>query len=477
MNEDTSYYLPGWQEPGNLSSDACPVPWRYQTSWELDGIPFWGHKAIYSGGGFTADLGYEMWQADDVVSTLKKYNWVDEFTRAVLVEFTIFDAQVNLFSTVTYVVEITGAGSGSSFVKVDTFRLYLHVGPSKMLLIFCEVLSIVICLILTFYTCKRVKREGFKYFKSKWNLIEAAQLGLCYAAVGLFIVRLTYTAKTIRKLQENPFLFVNFQYIAKWNEVNVYIIGIIVFIATMKFLRLMGFNRHIAILSRTISSCIKDVAIIGFQALLVFIAFSVVAYVTFGTKLEDFSTYVLTLQSQLTLMLGKGYFSDMSDADPIMGPLYFSFYVIAMIFFLLNMFIAVISDTYADESSEVDPDSEEFVMAAFMMDRLRSLMSTDSPTAEPWMATTSPEYKHWPETEQEELYEKASQSHNQLKKKEMQLDYIMQCLLRIEKNIAKSEHSIAGKTMSFPAETLFSEKDHKVAVILLTEGYRDDQEC
>lgn len=477
LNEDTSYYLPGWKEPGNLTSDACPIPWRYQTSWELDGIPFWGHKAVYNGGGFTADLGYEMWQAADVVSTLKKHNWLDEFSRAVMVEFTIFDPQVNLFSMVTYAVEITGTGSGASFVKVDTFKLYLHLGPSKMLLILCEVLSILICLILTFYIFKRVKNEGLKYFKNKWNLLESAQLGLCYAAVVLFIVRLTFTAKAIQKLQENPFLFVSFQYIAKWHEVNVYVIGIIVFIATMKFLRLLKFNRHIAILSRTISNCLKDVAIIGFQALLVFTAFSIVAYVTFGTTLEDFSTYILTLQSQLTMMLGKGYFSEMSRADPVLGPLYFTFFVFAMMFFLLNMFVAVIADTYADESTEVDPDSEEFVMAGFMMDRLRSLFSREKPTTEPWMEIKSPEYKDWPGTKQEMLFEKARQSHEMLKKKEIQLDYVMQGLAHAEKNIAKSEHSIAGKTMAvFPSHNEFSKKYDKVALILLTEGYDDDDE-
>ena len=476
LNEDTSYYLPGWREPGNLTSEACPIPWRYQTSWELDGIPFWGHKAVYDGGGFTADFGYEMWQAVDVVSKLKKYNWVDVFSKAVLVEFTIFDPQVNLFSMVTYAFEITGTGSGSSFVKVDTFKLYLHLGPSKMLLIFCEALSIIICLILTFYTCKRVKNEGLKYFKNKWNLIESAQLGLCYAAVGLFIVRLTFAAKTIKKLQENPFLFVSFQYIAKWHEVNVYVIGIIVFIATMKFLRLMKFNRHIAILSRTISNCLKDVAIIGFQALLVFTAFSIVAYVIFGTKMEDFSSYILTLQSQLTMMLGKGYFTDMSQADPILGPLYFSFFVFAMMFFLLNMFIAVIADSYADESTGVDPDSEEFIMAGFIMDRIRSLLSTKKPTAEPWMEIKSPEYKDWPGTIQEALFEKASRNHEMLRKKEIQLDNIMQGLLHAEKTIAKSEHSIAGKTIAaFPSHDEFSKTHHKVALILLTEGYNDEE--
>ncbi|XP_031548818.1 uncharacterized protein LOC116286409 [Actinia tenebrosa] len=475
-NEDTSYYLPGWKEPGNLTSEACPIPWRYQTSWELDGIPLWGHKAVYNGGGFTADLGYEMWQAADVASTLKKYNWVDELSRAVVVEFTIFDPHVNLFSMVTYVVEITGTGSGSSFVKVDTFKLYLHLGPSKMLLIFCEVLSIIICLILTFYTCKKIKTEGLKYFRNKWNLLESAQLGLCYAAVGLFIVRLTFTAKAIQKLQENPFLFVSFQYIAKWHEVNVYVIGIIVFIATMKFLRLMKFNRHIAILSRTISNCLKDVAIIGFQALLVFTAFSIFAYVTFGTKMEDFSTYILALQSQLTMMLGKGYFTDLSQVDPVLGPVYFTLYIFAMMFFLLNMFIAVIADSYAEECTGVDPDSEEFVMAGFMMDRLRSLFSKEKQTTEPWVEIKCPEYKDWPGTKQEALFEKARQSHEMLKIKEKQLDYIMQGLLHAEKNIAKSEESIAWKTMAIlPSRD--SKKYNKVALmILLTEEYIDENE-
>lgn len=377
-DEEKDFFLPGWVKTADLTFSACPIPWRYQTALALNGLPYWGSKTVYSGGGYTADLGYYMKQAKGVIRDLQTYNWIDKHTRGVFVELTVFNAPANLFSSVTYLVELTGTGGASTYVKVDTFRLYHHVGARATLVAFCEFVAVVTVAIVFYFTCKKIIKKRKEFFKNSWNVVDVAQIVLCFSAVGLFFIRLMNTKWTVNKVQDNPFVFVSFHYATKWNEISTYIISSIVFVATLKFLQLLSFNRHIAVLGHTISRAAKDLLSLGMEALLTVLAFNIFGYVVFGSKVEGFADFMATCETTLAMTLGKAYFMDLSHAESTLGPLFFSSFVIAIQFYLLNMFIAVIMDTYSDVSSEIDENSPEFEMAGFLLSYLKSLFGSGS---------------------------------------------------------------------------------------------------
>ena len=378
LDEEKDYFLPGWVKTADLTPTACPVPWRYQTASKLDGLPYWGSKTVYSGGGYTADLGYYMEQAKGVITDLQTNNWIDKYTRAVFVELTVFNAPSNLFSTVTYLVEMTGTGGASMFVKVDTFRLYQHIGSWTALLAFCEFVAIVTVVIVFYVTCKKIFKKRRDFFRNSWNVVDVAQIVLCISAIALFFIRLMNTTWTINKVQENPFVFISFHYAIQWDEISTYVIASIVFIATLKFLQLLSFNRHIAVLGHTISRAAKGLLPLGLEALLTIFAFNMFGYVVFGSKVEGFSNIISTSETTLAMTLGKAYFMDLSHAEPVLGPVFFATFVIAIQFFLLNMFMAVIMDTYSDVNSEIDENSPEFEMAGFLLSYFKSLFGSGS---------------------------------------------------------------------------------------------------
>ena len=59
-----------------------------------------------------ADLGYTKSSALRVIHNLKNNSWIDERTRAVFVEFMIFDSATNLFSAASYILEVSTLGRG-----------------------------------------------------------------------------------------------------------------------------------------------------------------------------------------------------------------------------------------------------------------------------------------------------------------------------------------------------------------------------
>jgi hypothetical protein len=74
--------------------------WTYQSSDELDSRQYWGRLATYSGGGFTQLLPQTRKQAEAKIAELKENLWLDRASRVVFIDFTVYNANINLFCVV-----------------------------------------------------------------------------------------------------------------------------------------------------------------------------------------------------------------------------------------------------------------------------------------------------------------------------------------------------------------------------------------
>lgn len=63
------------------------------------------------------------------------------------------------------------------------------------------------------------------------------------------------------------------------------------------------------------------------------------------------------------MILGDFDFMEIYTAKPAWGPFYFISYIFMVFFFLLNMFLAIVNDTYAEVKEEMD--EEPFDVGAY----------------------------------------------------------------------------------------------------------------
>jgi len=77
--------------------------WVYQSEDELDGSSHWGQVGSYSGGGFVQDLAATQEDSFALLKPLFDNLWLDRGTRAVFVDFTVYNANINLFCVIKYV--------------------------------------------------------------------------------------------------------------------------------------------------------------------------------------------------------------------------------------------------------------------------------------------------------------------------------------------------------------------------------------
>jgi len=157
-DDDTKDYDPGWvlpdpverNETSDWNRDAmyCKLigeknaalngkkhsPWIYRDSVELKNGPYAGTLTMYKGGGYTFTFRRSRKKTERLLKILENLEWIDTKTRAMFIEFTLYNANVNLFGSVIMLVEWMAAGSAITRAEVKVFRLSSYVGGFGVLL-------------------------------------------------------------------------------------------------------------------------------------------------------------------------------------------------------------------------------------------------------------------------------------------------------------------------------------------------------
>ena len=99
-----------------------------------------GEMETYSGGGFVANLGQTKEDTDKILKYLHESLWLDEYSRAVLVELAMYNTNANFYILVSFLAEFTSAGGAIIHKKVLTTRLDRYSSGFAIFLATCEIL-------------------------------------------------------------------------------------------------------------------------------------------------------------------------------------------------------------------------------------------------------------------------------------------------------------------------------------------------
>lgn len=122
MDDDVDDYFPGWKKPiGNQSIDDMETSsWVYRNSFELKSAPYMGYISNYKGGGYTFSFLRNPAKTAYLIDELETNGWLDPRTRGLFLEFTLYNANINLFGSVIMLLEFmdTGAAISKTEIKV-----------------------------------------------------------------------------------------------------------------------------------------------------------------------------------------------------------------------------------------------------------------------------------------------------------------------------------------------------------------------
>ncbi|XP_078509411.1 polycystin-2-like protein 2 isoform X4 [Lissotriton helveticus] len=275
--------------------------WTYSPaeSYELE----WGIVSTYFGGGFKKSLSRKMEESLIIIQTLKEKSWLTRGTRATFIDFSVYNANINLFCVIRLLIEFPATGGAIPSSKFYAVKLLRYVTLYDYFLAACEVLFCLFILGFIFQEIMKCKKYKADYFKSILNWIE------------------------------------------------------IVLVLIFKYIR---FSNTMSQLSSTLSRCAKDITGFAFMFFIIFLAYAQLANLIFGTQVEEFSTFPNCIYTQFRIILGDFSFASIEHANRILGPIYFISYVFFVFFVLLNMFLAIINDTYSEVKADFSMGQGEF---------------------------------------------------------------------------------------------------------------------
>lgn len=386
--DKTPLNLPGWI-PINITeqftniSKLCPAPWRYSQPEESQLLPNWGFLNTYGAGGYVADLGYSKETAVPMISSLRSNGWIDRYTRAVLLEFTIYNPYTGYLSIVTYYYEVLPTGYGNTFPVIYTLLLTSTESGLYQFYLICQLLFIIIVFVSILQEAYKVYRQRCAYFRNVWNLIEILQLASSSMVVILYVFKSRLVLKKVLKLKQNPFVNVSFQDVIVWSEAENAVLALTIFIATLKILRMIRFNSHVILLLQSFRRSKKLLVSYSLLFIVIFISYGMFGKLAFGRSLYRYSSLLRSVVTELLMALGGNmHVHEMQGFNQILGPLFAFSFVAVMSFIFVNFFVAILNDSYEDAKEHTDRNSEEYELGDFLFGQLAGILGFGKKTSD-----------------------------------------------------------------------------------------------
>ena len=373
--EKTKLFCTEWkscQHGGTMSS--FPEYWTYRASHLSGTYDMSARIGSYPGSGYSVDIGQSQASTEISLRYLRDHNWLDDFTRAVFVDFTVYNSQANFYCMVMFLLEIPANGGGFSFKRILTTRLDRYSSGFAVFLAVCEILFLSLSIYYVVREVKKWRLSRAKYF-TKWeNWVEITSFALIWTTFALLIVRLGIVSATKKSYFANPDNYVNFDSAALSDQFYGYTLACLVFILFIKFLKLLRFNKKMSLMFKTISYASTGTKYFSVSFFIITAAFGQFAHFIFMAYIFEYSSMVYTLETLFSMMLGKFRYHPLIIVAPVLGKCFFAAYFTFMTFIVMNMFICIINDSFVVIQKALREQKNKYELVDFLKQRIRSFL-------------------------------------------------------------------------------------------------------
>ncbi|CAG0899541.1 unnamed protein product [Cyprideis torosa] len=312
IHEDDNDYCEYWKDPDTVMDylkECQNKAFRYRTEEELDALPILSKPLDkYSGGGYVMEFRGRTDQLQEKLKELQRKRWIDQYTRGVFLEFCTYNVNVNLFGIAQISAEFVPGGGIHPSWRFDVIRLI----DDRVLIRVCEILFACFTFYYTIRILRLLWKHQLKFFHEYWNWVELALVCMAYAAIGVYVVRMLMINEVLERFaytRGNGYM--RLQKIAVVDDVYTSLIALLVFTATIFYLKLLRFIKRIGLLSATMRQCWNDLSGFGVVFLFFFAGFCFMFY--------------MFLQR---MVLGKVKLNKMKEINLLASFIYFVFTII-----------------------------------------------------------------------------------------------------------------------------------------------------
>lgn len=343
------------------------------SAFDIWGLPISGVYTTYGGGGYIAtfDIGRNI--SIEILNELFKNLWIDRQTRAVLFEFTLYNAVTNMFVYNEFLMEFLESGGVFTSYSIYPVRIYTHHGAIGTYTLLCDIIFVVYLSFLFIKICVRIYQKRCGFFKDFWHVYELIMLLIGMAIVVFFALRLYFANTTINKFNKDKKLYVEFAHIILWDQILVTALAILVFMTTVRMLEVFASSKKVNAVLQVFSECGKDLMWYSITFLHFFFAFCILGLLLFGSKLTSYKDIYETMGTLFIALIGKSKFAEIDDKEPVFAKIFFSLYIVVVVFFVLSIFLSILGASIDNAVHDSRQDPREDLME-YVMKTMRSLI-------------------------------------------------------------------------------------------------------
>ena len=341
-------YNESYQPPFGYSSIYNSFQFKDET--KLQGSPIDGEFNTYPGHGYVYEMRGQLSYLQGNLSLLREMNWVDRQTRAIFIEFSVYNPNINLVMVSRILLEIVSSGSILSHqARFDTLNLFGDISLSFSFKFIAEILFIIFIVYFIIMQIIEIINMGSlkEYIKDFWFTIEWSIIITAFISVIMFALRFNEAKKVLSFFKNTGgYGYMKLQKVNDYNQILTYCLGLCASLGIIKSLKMLRFNQNISILGITLKQCFGELSSFSFLFFIVWIAFVQVFYLIFNVHLNGYSSLTKSMGTAFCVMMGKFDVTPYTLASPVLGPLIFSLYNIVILFFALNIFISIIIESF-----------------------------------------------------------------------------------------------------------------------------------
>ncbi|EGW04136.1 Polycystic kidney disease protein 1-like 3 [Cricetulus griseus] len=278
-----------------------------------------------------------------VLRHLEQRHWLDQSTKVLFVELTVFNANVNLLCAVTLILESNSVGMEASSPCSET---WLSQG------------------------C-RLKRQRWGFLTRKRNLLDTSIILISFIILGLNMQRLSLLHKNMLQYRRDQDRFISFCEALKVNSAVTHLMGFLVLLATVQLWDLLRHNAQLQVISKTLNKAWDEVVGFILTIMILLSSYAMTFNLLFGWSISDYRSFFSSTVTVVGLLMGISNHKEVIALYPILGSFLVLTGIILMGLVIINLFVSAILIVFGKERKAL---KKEATLTDILLQKLSSLL-------------------------------------------------------------------------------------------------------
>ncbi|XP_078257383.1 polycystin-1 [Rhinoraja longicauda] len=370
---DPDVFCSHFNSPNNKTMSRSTIHTLAYSSANFAGAWYTGKVKTHSSDQYTLELGNNSEESSSILKDLYQDGWIDAMTQTLVVEFTQYSRDVDLYAVVLLVVEFQLTIPLAPTIDIKPFSL-LRSTQGLDLLVVSMVLLLLFSLVFLCTEAVAVSREGLSYFREGQRYLQLLVILLSALIPTVHFSRLRLSEVQLGRYKRDRGAFVSFHRVALLSETVTVLAALLLTILTMKTVGQLRFFRRWCVFGKTFQFMFQELTAATLIFFLLVMVYAHCGYLIFSPALEDFKTFRQTVLLLVVFPRGAEALQHAVHQYPTTASVYFTSYLLCLAWIVRNLFCAITIQNYRHIRAEmyrpaIEP--QDYEMMEFFIRRFK----------------------------------------------------------------------------------------------------------